>query len=132
MNVVSILRRLRFYGFAISFLSKNKNVTKTLIQLTKDKPVNFIDTDAVRFDIENIDSMTLKEKLRFYVYKKYLTICDNHEPKTALQYKNTGSPEVTGSAPLRLKTPYEANNLEHTQIDTYFSQNTLTPLKLLN
>ena len=35
LDIVSIVRRLKFHGFAISYLIKNKNVTKTLVKLAK-------------------------------------------------------------------------------------------------
>ena len=65
LDIVSILRRLKFHGFAISYLTKDVNARKTLKTLSKNKPVKYIDMNMLRFSYKNIDGLTTGEKMRF-------------------------------------------------------------------
>jgi hypothetical protein len=74
LDIVSVIRRLKFHGFAINFLmNKNsKKLTKTLTKLTKHKPIQYVDMDMIRFLPENIDGLSLQEKLRLQLNLKIL------------------------------------------------------------
>ena len=45
------------------------------------KPVRYINEKAVRFSPQNIDGLTLVEKIRFRLYKKFLTLIEAEKNK---------------------------------------------------
>lgn len=72
LDITNIMRRLRFYGYAIDFLL-DVNVKKSFKKLAERKPERYIDYND---NWDKVEGLTKLEKMRFYFYKKALLIKD--------------------------------------------------------
>jgi len=90
-DLVTFLRRLRQHGTALN-LTLSHNQRKIAGMMATSRPIEYIDTKNMKDEWFINDSFSIKDKLRFWVYKKFLEILQK-ENKSQLKQKFPSDPQ---------------------------------------
>jgi hypothetical protein len=78
LNIMTLLRKQRMYGYVIDFLTKKK-VVRSFTELASSRPIRYIKLDKNRFQWDRLDALSTMDKLRLHFHKKALLVDEKEE-----------------------------------------------------